>query len=129
MPLSHFGCINIILKKRRIERRPFEKLGTGHKVTARVGWSNLGWAMENLWAVSMGRQFFCRSTVGPPNKNPCMLIIYYIKILIMKVNKTIQIIKCKWCYWSQTSQYFVLYNNKKWSNHSKYNQLESSSLS
>ena len=28
--------------------------------------------MENLWVVSMGRQFFCMSTVGPPNKNPCM---------------------------------------------------------
>jgi hypothetical protein len=37
-----------------------------------VGWSDLGSAMENLWAVSMGRQFFCMSTVGPPNKNPCM---------------------------------------------------------
>ena len=35
-----------------------------------MGWSDLGWAMENLWAVSMGRQFFCMSTVGPPNKNP-----------------------------------------------------------
>ena len=46
-------------------------LGTGHKGTARVGWSDLGWAMENLWAVSMGRQFFGMSTVGPPNKNPC----------------------------------------------------------
>jgi hypothetical protein len=46
-------------------------LGTGHKVTARVGWSDLGWAMENLWAVSMGRQFFGMSTLGPPNKNPC----------------------------------------------------------
>jgi hypothetical protein len=39
---------------------------------ARVGWSDLGWAMENLWAVSMGRQFFCMSTVGPPNKKTCM---------------------------------------------------------
>jgi hypothetical protein len=68
-------------------------LGTGHKVTARVGWSDLGWAMENLWAVLMGRQFFCMSTVGPPNKNPCLL--QKIKILIIKVNKTIQIIKCK----------------------------------
>jgi hypothetical protein len=28
--------------------------------------------MENLWAVSMGRQLFCMSTVGPANKNPCM---------------------------------------------------------
>ena len=28
--------------------------------------------MENLWAISMGRQFFCMSTVGPPNINPCM---------------------------------------------------------
>jgi hypothetical protein len=37
-----------------------------------VGWSDLGCAMENLWAVSMGRHFFCMSTVGPPNKNPCM---------------------------------------------------------
>ena len=46
--------------------------GTGHKVTARVGWSDLGWAMENLWAVSMGRQIFCMSPVGPPNKNPYM---------------------------------------------------------
>jgi hypothetical protein len=35
-----------------------------------VGWSDLGWAMENLSAVSMGRQYFCMSTVGPPNKNP-----------------------------------------------------------
>ena len=50
----------------------FGDLGTGHKVTARVGWSDLGWAMENLWAVSMGRQCFCMSTVGPPNKNTCM---------------------------------------------------------
>ena len=48
-------------------------LGTGHKVTARVGRSDLGWAMENLWAVSMGRQLFCMSTVGPPNKNLCLL--------------------------------------------------------
>jgi hypothetical protein len=28
--------------------------------------------MENLWAVAMGRQYYCMSTVGPPNKNPCM---------------------------------------------------------
>jgi hypothetical protein len=47
-------------------------LRNGHKETVRVGWSDLGWAMEYLWAVSMGRQFFCMSTVGPPNKNPCM---------------------------------------------------------
>ena len=75
-------------------------LGTGHKVTARVGWSDLGWAMENLWAVSMGLQFFCMSTVGPPNKNPCLF--QKIKILIIKVNKTIQIIKCKWCIEART---------------------------
>jgi hypothetical protein len=37
-----------------------------------VGWSDLGWVMENLWSVSMGRQFFCMSTVGSPNKNPRM---------------------------------------------------------
>jgi hypothetical protein len=52
---------------------------------------------------------------GWATKQKPMLIIYYIKILIIKVNKTIQIIKCKckWCYWSQ---YFVLYKKKKWSN-------------
>jgi hypothetical protein len=66
-------------------------LGTGHKVTARVGRSDLGWAMENLWAVSMGRQFFCMSTVGPPNKNPYLLsslimIKYIIANNILKPN-------------------------------------------
>ena len=29
--------------------------------------------MENIGAVSMGRQLFCMSTVGPPNKNPYLL--------------------------------------------------------
>ena len=51
----------------------FLLLGTGHKVTARVGRCDLGWAMENLWVVMVGHQFFCMSTVGPPNKNPCLL--------------------------------------------------------
>jgi hypothetical protein len=32
-------------------------LGTGHKVTARVGWSDLGWAMENL-KPKMGHQTY-----------------------------------------------------------------------
>ena len=32
-------------------------LGTGHKVSARVGCSDLGWAMENILVVWMGRQF------------------------------------------------------------------------
>jgi hypothetical protein len=41
-----------------------------------VGWSDLGWAMENLWAVSMGRQFFCMSTVGPPNKTNVNYILH-----------------------------------------------------
>jgi hypothetical protein len=44
-----------------------------------VGWSDLGWAMENLWAVSMGRQFFCMSTVGPPNKNRHVNYIFIYK--------------------------------------------------
>jgi hypothetical protein len=52
-----------------IKRETIPVLGTGHKVTARVGWSDLGWAMEYIGAVSMGRQLFCMSTVGPPNKN------------------------------------------------------------
>ena len=47
---------------------------------------------------------FGMSMVGPPNKNP-VLIIYYIKILIIKVNKTIQIIKCKWCIEASTLFY------------------------
>jgi hypothetical protein len=29
--------------------------------------------MENIWAVLMGRQFFCMSTVGPPNKQMMLL--------------------------------------------------------
>ena len=100
-------------------------LGTGHKVTARVGWSDLGWAVENLWAVSMGRQFFCMSTVGPSNKNPCMS---------SSKNKNINN-KSKQNYPNYQMQMMLLkpgrclYNNKKWSNHSKYNQLESSSVS
>jgi hypothetical protein len=53
-----------------------------------VGWSDLGWAMENLWAVSMGRQFFCMSTVGPQTKTHACLL-QKIKILIIKVNNTI----------------------------------------
>ena len=85
----------------------------------------LGWAMENLWAVSMGRQFFCMSTVGPPNKNPCMST---------SKNKDIDN-KSKQNYPNYQMQMMLLkpvlrlYNNKKWSNHSKYNQLESSSVS
>jgi hypothetical protein len=89
-----------------------------------VGWSDLGWAMENLWAVSMGRQFFCTSTVGPPNKNPCM-----------STSKSKDINnKSKQNYSNYQMQMMLLkpvlclYNNKKWSNHSKYNQLESSSV-
>ena len=81
--------------------------------------------MENLWAVSMGRQFFCMSTVGPPNKNPCMST---------SKNKDINN-KSKQNYPNYQMQMMLLkpvpglYNNKKWSNHSKYNQLESSSVS
>jgi hypothetical protein len=90
-----------------------------------MGWSDWGWAMENLWAVSMGRQFFCMSTVGPPNKNPCMST---------SKNKDINN-KSKQNYPNYQMQMMLLkpvlclYNNKKWSNHSKYNQLESSSVS
>ena len=81
--------------------------------------------MENLWAVSMGRQFFCMSTVGPPNKNPCMST---------SKNKDINN-KSKQNYPNYQMQMMLLkpvlclYNKKKWSNHSKYNQLESSSES
>jgi hypothetical protein len=94
-------------------------LGTDHKVTARVGWSDLGWAMENLWAVSMGRQFFCMASVGPPNKCPCMST---------SKNKDINN-KSKQNYPNYQMQVMLLkpvlclYNKKKWSNHSKYNQL------
>jgi hypothetical protein len=42
-----------------------------------VDWSDLGWAMENLWAVSMGRQFFWYDH-GWATKQKPMLIIYYI---------------------------------------------------
>ena len=43
-------------------------LGTGHKVCTRVGRSDLGWAMENILLVWMGRQFFLEYLVGPPNQ-------------------------------------------------------------
>jgi hypothetical protein len=91
-----------------------------------VGWSDLGWAMENLWAVSMGRQFFCMSTVGPPNKTHACLST--------SKNKDINN-KSKQNYPNYQMQMMLLkpvlclYNNKTWSNHSKYNQLESSSES
>jgi hypothetical protein len=97
-------------------------LGTGHKVTARVGWSDLGWAMENLWAVSMGRQFFYMSTVGLPNKNPCMST---------SKNKDINN-KSKQNYPNYQIQIMLLKPvglRTLWSNHIKYNQLESSSVS
>ena len=76
--------------------------------------------MENLWAVAMGRQFFCMSTVGPPNKNSCMSTSKYEDINIIKVykqnypNYQMQMMLLK--------PVLCLYNNKKWSNHSKYNQ-------
>jgi hypothetical protein len=83
-----------------------------------VGWNDLGWVMENLWAFVMGSQFFCMSTVGPPNKNPCMST---------SKNKDISN-KSKQNYPNYQMQMLLLkpvrlYNNKKWSNHSKYNQL------
>jgi hypothetical protein len=49
-------CISRVVQC--IPINPKLSLGTSHKVTARVGWSDLGWAMENLWAVSMGRKIF-----------------------------------------------------------------------
>jgi hypothetical protein len=64
------------------------QLGTGHKVTGSVGRSDLGWAMENLWAVSMGHQFFCMPTVGPPNKNPYLISSLMINIIANKVLKS-----------------------------------------
>ena len=41
-------------------------LGTGRKVSARVGRSDLGWAMENILVVRMGHQFFWEYLVGSP---------------------------------------------------------------
>jgi hypothetical protein len=72
-----------------------------------------------------GPPIFCMSTVGPPNKNPCMST---------SKNKDINN-KSKQNYPNYQIQMMLLkpvlclYNNKKWSNHSKYNQLESSSVS
>ena len=53
------GCLTGPLRENSLElielsSPPCTTLGTGHKVTSRVGRSDLGWAMENLWAVSMG---------------------------------------------------------------------------
>jgi hypothetical protein len=69
-------------------------------------------------------QFRWGATVGPPNKNPCMST---------SKNKDINN-KSKQNYPNYQMQMMLLklvlclYNNKKWSNHSKYNQLESSSV-
>jgi hypothetical protein len=82
--------------------------------------------MENLWAVLMGRQIFCMSTVDRATKqNPFMST---------SKNKDINN-KSKQNYPNYQMQMMLLkpvvglYNNKKWLNHSKYNQLESSSCS
>ena len=81
--------------------------------------------MENLWAVSMGRQFF---GICPRLGHQTKTHVNY--ILHEDINN-----KSKQNYPNYQMQMmllkpeFVLYNNKKWSNHSKYNQLESSSVS
>jgi hypothetical protein len=108
-----------------IEWKFCKHLGTGHKVTARVGWSDLGWAMENLWAVLMGRQCFSMSTFGPPNKNPCMSTSKNKDIN----NKSIQNYPNYQMQMLLLKPVLCLYNNKKWSNHSQYSQMESSSVS
>ena len=41
-----------------------------------MGWSDLGWAMENLWAVSMGRQFFVCPRLGHQTKTHVNYILY-----------------------------------------------------
>jgi hypothetical protein len=41
-----------------------------------VGWSDLGWAMENLWAVSMGCQFFVCPWLGHQTKTNVNYILY-----------------------------------------------------
>jgi hypothetical protein len=90
-----------------------------------VGWSDLGWAMENLWAVSMGCQFFVCPWLGHQTKTNVNYILY------KDINN-----KSKQNYPNYQIQMMLLkpvlcfiYNNKKWSNHSKYNQMENSSVS
>ena len=41
-----------------------------------MGRSDLGWAMENLWAVSMGRQFFVYPRLGHQTKTHVNYILY-----------------------------------------------------
>jgi hypothetical protein len=88
-----------------------------------VGWSDLGWAMENLWTVSMGRQFFCIGYVHgwAPNKNPC------IKILIIKVNKLSKLSNANDAI--EASTLFIQQQEVVESQQIQYNQLESSSVS
>jgi hypothetical protein len=87
--------------------------------------------MENIWAVLMGRQFFCMSTVGPPNKNPCMSTSKNKDNNKSKQNypnyqMQVMLLKPVLCFYNNNNNNN---NNNKWSNHSKYNQLESSSVS
>jgi hypothetical protein len=81
--------------------------------------------MENLWAVSMGRQFFCMSTVGPPNKKTCMSTSKNEDIN----NKSKQNYPNYQMQMTLLKPVLCLNINKKCSSHSKYNQLESISVS
>jgi hypothetical protein len=70
-----------------------------------MGCSDLGWAMRKIFGQSVrwAANFLVCPRLGHQTKTHACLL-QKIKILTIKVNKTIQIIKCKWCYWSY---YFV----------------------
>jgi hypothetical protein len=88
-PAAFFRYMLIYFWSAKYAINPIYILGTGHKVTARVGRSDLGWVMENLWPVSMGCQVFCMCTVGPPNKNPYLLSsLIMINIIANKILKS-----------------------------------------
>jgi hypothetical protein len=88
-----------------------------------LGWAGVIW--DGPWKIFGQFRYAANLFVCPPNKNPCMST---------SKNKDINN-KSKQNYPNYQMQMTLLkpvlclYNNKKWSNHSKYNQLESSSVS
>jgi hypothetical protein len=96
-----------------------------------VGWSDLGWAgviWDGPWKIfgqfRWAANFFVCPRLGHQTKTHSCLLQ---KIDIN--NKSKQNYPNYQMQMMLLKPVFCLYNNKKWSNQSKYNQLESSSVS
>ena len=111
----YFKCGKLLVKMR---------LGNGHKVTARVG----GVIWDGPWEIFGQFRWAANVLVYPrlgANKNPCMSTSKNKDIN----NKSIQNYPNYQMQMMLLKPVLCLYNNKKWSNHGKYSQMESSSVS